>query len=353
MALFMPAGVNAETDAEKADLDAIEAIKESAAIEFKEEGNKFVKMGKKHYIEAIDCYTRAISQNISDPLHNSVCYANRAHVNLLLGNNRRAYEDAEEAVKLNQANVKAYFRGAKAALALKLIPEALIMAEMGLQIDPSNTELKKIGDKAKSIQDEEEAKKKRDIEALKGSEKLAMLLEGRNVRIGRAMYNHLTEGRKPWVDKSAMMHWPVLFLHAEVMVSDFIEDFFEMDTFGGHLDIAYGDSAPSLIWDTRHEYSRKRVELYYLSNAAKPLSKNQVVHWLLENDVGRQLQDANDEDDNNDYKKQRWVKVDERATLYSVISRPDHVVSGIPVFFVIATGTSFHKTFLSGGWSLP
>ena len=31
-----------------------------------------------------------------------------------------------------------------------------------------------------------------------------------------------------------------------------------------------------------------------------------------------------------DYKKQRWVKVDERATLYSVLSRPDHVVSGIP-----------------------
>jgi len=66
--------------------------------------------------------------------------------------------------------MQAYFRGAKAALALKLIPEALIMAEKGSQIDPSNTELKKIGDKAKSIQDEEEAKKKRDIEALKGSE---------------------------------------------------------------------------------------------------------------------------------------------------------------------------------------
>jgi len=31
-----------------------------------------------------------------------------------------------------------------------------------------------------------------------------------------------------------------------------------------------------------------------------------------------------------DYKKQRWVKVDERATLFSVISRPDHIVSGIP-----------------------
>lgn len=353
MALFMPPGTIAETDAEKADLDAINAIKESAAIEFKEDGNKFVKMGKKHYTEAIECYTKAIGQNIPDALHNSVCYANRAHVNLLLGNNRHAYDDATEAIKLNQGNVKAYFRGAKAALALKLIPEALNMAEKGLELDPLNTELKKIGDKAKVIQDEEDAKKKRDQEALQRSEKLATLLEGRNIKVGRATYNQLTEGRKPSVDKSGMMHWPVLFLHPEVMVSDFIEDFFEMDTFGGHLDIAYGEDAPSLLWDTRHEYTRKRVELYYLSNAAKSLSKKQVVQWLSENDVGRQFQGADYDDDDNDYKKQVWVKVDERATLYSVISRPDHIVSGIPVFFVIATGTSFHKTFLSGGWSMP
>lgn len=158
-------------------------------------------------------------------------------------------------------------------------------------------------------------------------QKLATLLEGRNIKVGRATYNQLTEGRKPSVDKSGMMHWPVLFLHPEVMVSDFIEDFFEMDTFGGHLDIisftiilpchilasvctsngdcclaifaislswlsivwrfgfqnpellffkifnsllslmkgnAYGEDAPSLLWDTRHEYTRKRVELYYL-----------------------------------------------------------------------------------------
>lgn len=27
---------------------------------------------------------------------------------------------------------------------------------------------------------------------------------------------------------------------------------------------AYGKDAPSLLWDTRHEYTRKRVELYYL-----------------------------------------------------------------------------------------
>ena len=33
-------------------------------------------------------------------------YANRAHVNLLLGNNRRALEDAQQAIELYPPNIK-------------------------------------------------------------------------------------------------------------------------------------------------------------------------------------------------------------------------------------------------------
>lgn len=71
-----------------------------------EKGNQYVKLGKKHYADAIDCYTKAINQKaLSDP-ENSVIYANRAHVNLLLGNYRRALMDAQEAIKLCPTNVK-------------------------------------------------------------------------------------------------------------------------------------------------------------------------------------------------------------------------------------------------------
>lgn len=75
-------------------------------FETQDKGNEFVKMGKKHYTEALDCYTRAIDQKIADPQHNSVCHANRSHVHLLVGNNRRAYEDAKEAIRFNDKNVK-------------------------------------------------------------------------------------------------------------------------------------------------------------------------------------------------------------------------------------------------------
>lgn len=63
-------------------------------------------MGKKHYADAIDCYTRAIDQNVLSDSENSILFSNRAHVNLLLGNYRRALMDAEEAITLFPENVK-------------------------------------------------------------------------------------------------------------------------------------------------------------------------------------------------------------------------------------------------------
>lgn len=63
-------------------------------------------MGKKHYSDAIDCYTRGINQKALGDTEQSTLYSNRAHVNLLLGNYRRALQDAEEAIKLCPTNVK-------------------------------------------------------------------------------------------------------------------------------------------------------------------------------------------------------------------------------------------------------
>jgi len=113
MALLMEPGAEPLTESEQADLAGIAAIKESAAREFKEQGNQFVRMGRKHYAEAVSCYTKAIAQ--MEPLSSldasaaadaSVLFANRAHVNLLLGNHRRALDDAEQAIRLSPSSVK-------------------------------------------------------------------------------------------------------------------------------------------------------------------------------------------------------------------------------------------------------
>lgn len=66
-------------------------------------------MGKKHYSDAIDCYTRAINQKALSGYDHSLLYSNRAHANLLLGNYRRSLTDSQEAIKLCPTNVKVPF----------------------------------------------------------------------------------------------------------------------------------------------------------------------------------------------------------------------------------------------------
>ena len=44
-----------------------------------------------------------------------------------------------------------------------------------------------------------------------------------------------------------------------------------------HLDVMFGPEAPPLDWDSQRLYSRQNIELYYLSHAATPLSKDNIV----------------------------------------------------------------------------
>ncbi|KAA0037936.1 tetratricopeptide repeat protein 4-like protein [Cucumis melo var. makuwa] len=221
MALWMEDGSNPLTENEKADLDAIAALKESSALEFKEKGNEFVRLGKKHYTDAIDCYTKAINQKVLSNSENSVLYANRAHVNLLLGNNRRALNDAEEAINLCPTNIKAIYRAAKASLSLNLLDEAKSYCASGIRCDPNNVEIKKI---------------ERQIDSL--------ILE--------------QEQREALVTKA--------IAEAEKLVSA----------------IVHREGCPPLPWDAENKYTREAVELYYETGSGICLSKERILRNFLE-----------------------------------------------------------------------
>ncbi|XP_057847553.2 uncharacterized protein LOC131057398 [Cryptomeria japonica] len=362
MALWMEAGSTPTTEKEQADLDAINALRESSALELKEKGNQFIKMGKKHYADAIDCYSRAINQKISNDIENSIFFANRAHANLLLGNYRRALMDAEDAIKINPKNVKAYYRGAKAALALELLAEAGRFCRTGLEHCMSNDELKKLEEQVNAKQAEIDNRKLQISEALSTAEALASALDSRSLKLGKVMYKELTGVRKPRLDESGILHWPVLFLYGEVMSSDFIEDFSETDTFALHLDMLFGKDAPQLLWDEHHAYGREAIELYYQSNAGRALPKKKVLQYFLEDTAGTIANNFEEADDGNiddDFASMsvkdslKWVKVNERKTLQDVLKRHDHVIPGIPVFYVVSRQSSFYEKFVSGSWSPP
>lgn len=62
---------------------------------------------KKFYLrQAIEQYDKGLAQCCSDASLNSVLCANRAHVNLLLGNFRNAYQDGLAALRHDSHNIK-------------------------------------------------------------------------------------------------------------------------------------------------------------------------------------------------------------------------------------------------------
>ena len=54
---------------------------------------------------------------------------------------------------------------------------------------------------------------------------------------------------------------------------------------GGRL-YAVAMQAPPLEWDTKGEYTRASIELYYLSNAAKPLDADQLTEVRCNDSIG-------------------------------------------------------------------
>lgn len=354
----MEAGSEPKTESEIADIQAISALKHSTALELKEKGNEYVKMGKKHYSDAIECYTRAINQEALSDSDNSIVYSNRAHVNLLLGNYRRALTDAREAIKLCPTNVKAMYRAAKASLSLNLLVEAKSFCENGLEQNPDNEELKRLAKQINLVKMELDKREAEVSKAVSEAKDLLSAIEDRGLKMGKPMFGELVGLRKPVLDKNKILHWPALLLYAEVMSSDFIEDFCETDMFSAHLDMMFSESCPPLSWDTENNYTCEAVELYYEAGSGVPLSKKKILHYLLDGTLGASVESVDEEkeaiESNGSGKgSSKWVKVNEKRMLSDVLKEPDFIISGIPVFYVVSKRSSFYKEFKAGKWSLP
>jgi hypothetical protein len=74
------------------------------------------------------------------------------------------------------------------------------------------------------------------------------------------------------MDAAGAVHWPLVFVYPETMQMDAVEDAAEGDTLAAQLDAMFAPGAPPLAWDAAGAYTRARLELFYLSHAARPLS---------------------------------------------------------------------------------
>jgi hypothetical protein len=193
-------------------------------------------------------------------------YINRAACHLELKNYRSCWLDCGAALRLNPTNVKAFYRSAKALLAVGKIVEADDACARGLAIEEGNKALKAIAEEIIKKNEAATAKQKRENERLAKEKHRELLLKAalraRNIRTRKT--NQPPEMEDAAVslvpdpdDPTSTLSFPTVLLYPVHLESDFIKAFNETETIEQHLSYVF-----PLPWDQAKEYTVSKVECY-------------------------------------------------------------------------------------------
>lgn len=292
-----------ETDGEGGQNDALEALRALAyegtraeiAENFRQQGNDCART--KQWTDAKEYYDKALAalkgpQNNPDPdaegpevieveideeeeakkerAIEEACYVNRALCNLEKKNYRSCIQDCAQTLRLNPANVKAFYRSATACLALDKLAEAADACNRGLAIDPSNGPIKTIKTKVATrkayVESVEKARREREARAASERATLQLALKSRNILTRKTEQPPDLEDAEMKLenalDPSSTLTFPVILLYPTHSQSDFIKAFSEREKVGEHLEYIF-----PLPWDEKHEYTPDSVEAYMETSA--------------------------------------------------------------------------------------
>ena len=194
------------------------------------------------------------------------CLVNRAACHLELKNYRSCALDCVNALRINGKNVKAYYRSAKALLALSKIPEADDACARGLAVDPENKALQGVAKEIIKKNEEIAARKKKELEreARVRQEKVTLkaALKARGIKTRETAQPPEMEDAKielvpDPIDPTSTLSFPTILLYPLHLESDFIKSFNETELLGNHL--SYILPVP---WDKVREYTPTGVECY-------------------------------------------------------------------------------------------
>lgn len=294
--------------------------------------------GPKFYKFAKECYTKALVEQIDDPVKVSIYYSNRSAVNLQLGNYAKTIEDCVLSLKNNPQNIKASFRAAQALTQLEKFDQAFEFLDKALGFQPNNktilkekNEVKRMYEIHKSrVEASEKRKQKLDYEkeyALSQKGEWIKQLHQRKIAIGHylfeSMSDYLQNDIKPYFDvKTKEMHWPVLFIYEEHKQLDFIQDFVENQSFGSHLKTMFPNDQ-FCSWDTEKKYIHTNLEIFFFTNQTRA---------FIEKDPNP--------------KNIRKIKANQNTILKKVLEHTEYVVPGYPIFYIVPKHSKFKEEFL-------
>ncbi|KAH8167052.1 hypothetical protein CIB48_g1187 [Xylaria polymorpha] len=192
-------------------------------------------------------------------------YVNRAACHLELKNYRSCWLDGSAALRLNEKNIKAYYRSARAFLAVSRIAEADDACARGLAIDPANNPLKAVARDIIKKAEESSARQQREAKRLATEKRretlLKMALGGRQIRTrATAQPPEMEDAGVKLVDPddpASNLCFPTVLLYPAHLESDFIKAFNETASLADHLGYVF-----PLPWDTEGAYTVAGVECY-------------------------------------------------------------------------------------------
>lgn len=182
------------------------------------------------------------------------------------GNYRSTTLDCAQALKLNNSNVKAYYRSSTALYQLDQIDKAQNACEKGLFLDPENKPLKDNLSRitARKATLEKVAARKKEDENIRRRKELVLrtALMARTIRMRKTEKApdmedaHVHLEPDPLSPASAVV-FPCLLLYPLDAQSDFIQQFHETNTINDHLKYIL-----PLPWDTSSVYKINSVVCY-------------------------------------------------------------------------------------------
>jgi tetratricopeptide (TPR) repeat protein len=193
-------------------------------------------------------------------------YVNRAACQLELGNFRACTLDCAGALRLNGGNVKAYYRSARALLALGKVGEADDACARGLAVDGGNAALRALAGEIAAKAKEADEKRRREEERLAKVKReetvLRAALKARGIRTRSTEKPPEMEDAKVRLvpdpaDPRSSLTFPTVLLYPVHLESDFIKAFGEAESLDQHLRYVF-----PLPWDREGVYTVNGVECY-------------------------------------------------------------------------------------------
>ena len=268
------------------------------ATNFKEQGNECFR--EKRWADAKEFYTSGINvlvaesrrrakgdpprpeqlQSLEDPNYDldapeevasetsllELLYVNRAACHLELKNYRSCTLDCAGALRLNPANVKAFYRSARALVALGKLADADDACTRGLQIDRGNASLAALAKEVAAKNAALKAKNEKEVKLLAQQKHEKMLLwaaiRARGIRtrmteqppeMGDVKMQMLPDPSDP----KSHLSFPTVLLYPTDLESDFIKAFSETESLEQHFGYVF-----PLPWDREEAYSTNGVECY-------------------------------------------------------------------------------------------